>query len=73
MIRLGLEVKDKITGFTGIVTARINYLTGCDRYAVTPPVDKDGKVRDGEWFDEGRLMILSQGISEEDVTMRVPG
>lgn len=73
MLKLGLEVKDKITGFTGIITARASYITGCDKYGVTPPVDKDGKVRDSEWFDDGRLEIIGKGVAVDDVTMAVPG
>ena len=73
MLKLGLEVKDKITGFTGIITSSIKHLTGCDRYGVTPPVDKEGKVRDPEWFDEGRLVIIGDGVAADEVTMAVPG
>lgn len=36
-IQLGNEARDKITGFTGIVTSRAEYLTGCTQYGLTPP------------------------------------
>lgn len=59
-IKLGMEAKDQLTGFEGIVTARIDYLTGCVQYKVTPKsLSKDGKPEDGEWLDESRL-IASQ-------------
>ena len=62
MLKLGLEVKDKVTGFMGIVTARASYLTGCDKYGVTPIVDSDGRIHNPEWFDEGRLKIIGNGV-----------
>jgi hypothetical protein len=62
MITLGVLAKDKITGFKGIATARIEYLNGCVQYALKPPVDKDGKSRDSEWFDESQVEIINQGI-----------
>ena len=43
---LGSKAKDKITGFTGIIAARSNHITGCDTYGLCPEVDKDGKTRD---------------------------
>ncbi|HLP66755.1 MAG TPA: hypothetical protein VK181_04475 [Rhizobium sp.] len=53
MITLGATATDRITNFTGIVTGRANYLTGCDQYLVSPRTpDKDPK-----WFDEQRLVV----------------
>lgn len=37
--KLGLKAKDKITGFEGIITARCEYLTGCNQYCLTPQAD----------------------------------
>jgi len=31
---LGKIAKDKITGFQGVLTARVEYLTGCNRYCI---------------------------------------
>ena len=60
MIEMGTMVKDRITGFEGIVTARIEYITGCVQYAVTPNrTDKDGKRMDAEFIDELRLEIVT--------------
>ena len=63
MIELGKKVKDKVTGFTGIATSRIEYLNGCVQYCVKPKVDKDGKSRDGEWFDDAQLEVIGDGIA----------
>lgn len=50
-------MKDKITGFTGTVTGFVTYISGCNQALVVPPVDKDGKHVDAQWFDEQRLDI----------------
>lgn len=55
---LGSKAKDKLTGFTGVIGARSQHITGCDTYGLCPEVDKDGKTRDWGWFDEGRIEML---------------
>lgn len=69
----GREATDKITGFKGIVTARVTYMYGCEQYLVTPPVSKDGQRQEGEWFDIGRLDIDKKKIKVYDVTGEDPG
>jgi len=32
--KLGIIAKDKITGFEGMVTSRVEFLTGCNRYCI---------------------------------------
>jgi hypothetical protein len=51
---LGKTVKDRITGFTGVVTGHVQYLTGCNQALVVPPM-QDGKLGSSEWFDVQRL------------------
>lgn len=53
--KLGIKAKDKVTGFTGTITAHCSYLTGYDQYLLTPPVDKEGKIVEGQWNDVNRL------------------
>jgi hypothetical protein len=55
---LGRKVKDRITGFNGVVTGYVKYLTGCNQCLVIPPMGKENKKPDGEWFDEQRLEVL---------------
>ena len=56
MIKNGWKVKDKITGFSGIVIGTVEYLTGCNQALVVPDkLDKDQKRQEGEWFDVQRL------------------
>lgn len=54
-IKNGESVRDTITGFTGIVTGIVNYLTGCRQMLVQPPVDDKGDARKSQWYDEDRL------------------
>lgn len=50
----GTECKDMITGLEGIITGRMVFLTGCDRYEITP---KDS-TKSPTIFDVSRLEIL---------------
>jgi hypothetical protein len=43
MITLGKLAVDKVTEFEGIITARTQYLYGCDQYCFVPSV-KDGEA-----------------------------
>ena len=57
MLKLGTRAQDKITGFTGIVTARAEYLNGCVTYKLQPEkLTADGAVVKGDWFDEQQLI-----------------
>lgn len=62
MIILGNVGMDKITGFKGVITGHAKYLYGCDSYCLTPHVDNDGKMMDMQWFDEGRVVIIGEGV-----------
>ena len=64
---LGIEVISTISGFTGIITSRSQHLNGCDRYWVAPKVDKDGKLPDGIWMDDGELKTTKK---ENNVKVR---
>lgn len=55
---LGKRAKDRITGFEGIVTGEISYLTGCDQILIQPQgLDEKGLVKDAKWFDIYRCEI----------------
>ena len=70
---LGKEGRDKVTGFQGIITSKHIYLTGCTQYGLQPPVDKDGKFTEQNFFDEGRIEIIGEGIAAEEVAGDDPG
>lgn len=66
-IKLGNEAKDKITGFQGIVTGHADYLTGCDQFLLQPKCDKDDSYPSSHWFDEGRLELVGESMTKDDV------
>lgn len=59
---LGKKVKDKITGFTGIVTGFAQYLTGCDQYLVLPKAKSETEYPSGSWLDVNRLEIMEDEV-----------
>lgn len=61
-IGLGSRVTDKITGMSGIVTARAEHLYGCARYWVQPESLKDGKPAEGAWLDEHALDVVAVDV-----------
>ena len=73
MLELGNEGKDKITGFKGIITARHQYITGCDQYTLSPKMNSDGDLGDSYQFDEGRIDIVGVGINKKKVQSKVSG
>lgn len=54
---LGRHATDRITGFSGIITGYVRYLSGCNQALLWPKVGKDGAMRSAEWLDEQRLEI----------------
>jgi hypothetical protein len=61
VIRLGDRVTDKVSGFGGIVTGIVDYVSGCRQALVGPQLDKDGKLPSSEWFDIQRLEVTQPG------------
>jgi len=57
---LGDEVKDKITGYKGVIRARSQYLTGCNTYGIqSQKLTKEEAPQDWKWFDEDQLSLLT--------------
>lgn len=55
---LGDRVKDRITGYTGIITAYVMYLHGCDQHLVVSDMrDAEGQIVKpfSWWIDSPRL------------------
>ena len=55
--QFGQTVVDAITGYRGIVTGHVEYLTGCNQSLVVPPVNEKGEKSAGEWLDDDRLRV----------------
>ena len=63
MIKLGQKVRDKVTGLTGIVIAKVEYMNGCVQFCIKPKIKaNENKIPEGEYIDEGQLEIVGKGI-----------
>lgn len=67
-IGLGSEVKDKVSGFAGVVISRTEYLNACIRYGVQPKKTQkeNGKPAEAEWFDENQLQVTKAADVTKD-------
>lgn len=65
-LNLGDRVKDSLTGFTGIVTAQVSYLTGCDQCQVLPASTDQSKINEAHWFDVERLKLVESGVVQTE-------
>ncbi len=53
---LGTVVREKITGFEGVVMSQCNYISGCIQYGVlSQKLTAEGKTADWIYYDENRL------------------
>lgn len=58
----GDSAKDIVSGLTGIITGRFEYINGCVRYQLDPPkLNKEGKPQEGFIFDEGQIVLVKAG------------
>lgn len=62
---LGLNVKDRVTGFVGMCASVTFDAYGCVQAFVSPPVAADGKLADGHWFDVKRLVLNGARVMPE--------
>jgi hypothetical protein len=53
----GDPVIEKVTGFKGIITGTVYYLTGCNQYLVTAKAKDEHSEAKAVWYDEGRLTL----------------
>ena len=65
-IELGDRVKDKVTGFKGIVTGITSWLNGCRRIGIQPEkLMTTGKPVEAEWFDEQQVLVIKKSAHSE--------
>lgn len=55
---LGSKAKCKITGYTGIITSRTEWLYGCRRYTLQAQELKDGAPVASHYLDEDAIDLL---------------
>lgn len=72
---LGHEVRDKVTGFTGIATTVGFDLYGCVQVIVSQPgLTEKGETKPGQWFDFKRLNVTVAPLVMDQPTFEfVPG
>lgn len=68
---LGEQVRDRISGFEGVVAAISHHLTGCTRIGVDP-MGKDNTTRRGdtEFFFEAQLETMGDSFTVSDEPVR---
>lgn len=62
---LGAKVRDRITGYTGIVTGRHEWIHMCHRYSVQSQELKDGKPIDACSFDVDALDLVQEAPEQK--------
>jgi len=63
MIKLGNKVKCKVTGFTGIVIAKCEFLNGCVQLGVKPRMKAGETVLpDAIYIDIDQLDVVGAGV-----------
>lgn len=72
MIVLGQKYKDKISGFEGVATGFVQYLTGCNQALLAAKMKKDDKEPKSIWFDEQRLDPVGKKVISLD-NSKTPG
>ena len=58
MIQLGDEVQDVVTKFKGIAVARTEWLHGCKRIIIQPPINEKGEIPENGAFDEPQCIVI---------------
>jgi hypothetical protein len=71
-VGLGDLVRDTVSGFEGIATARTQYIHGCERWSVQPKADKDGKLPEYQSFDGLALEVITPNYVQTGLAMN-PG
>ena len=71
---LGAVAKDRVSGWEGTITARYEYVNGCERYEISGS-DKDGKP-ESFVFDAQQLEVRSPpaaGLTRQPAPVRTGG
>ncbi len=62
---MGRQATDKISGFTGMVTAYAQYITGCNQVCIQAKTGKSSETK-SHWFDEQRLTFSGKPLILEN-------
>jgi hypothetical protein len=66
MIELGDTVKDMVSGYEGVVLAKMTALYEMTKYRVHTAKLKDAGTREFMWFEEGRLVVIKPLLKPEE-------
>ena len=66
-IGLGDHVRDTISGWTGVVVAKSEYLNGCVKYCVEAHELDGGKMMPEYWLDAYRIVVTNPRQPEAQV------
>jgi len=73
-LNLGDLARYAVTGFEGIVTAKVSYLSGCDQVCLQPQgLTEAGKTKDGLYFDAPYVDLVTAGVVDDRTPDRVTG
>jgi hypothetical protein len=61
-IKLGATVAEDISGFMGVVTGLVHYISGCEQALIQPRCKDDGSLVEAHWFDVDRLDVLDRPV-----------
>lgn len=61
-MKLGNELKDIVSGVSGIAVARVEYLNGCVQFCIQPRA-ADGKRPDCMYIDQQQLVLEGEGVT----------
>ena len=70
---LGKKAKDKISGFTGIITCASFWVNGCIRLNIAPQALHEGKVSESSCFDDTQVEILGDSEVKPEKGAKVGG
>ena len=65
-------LKDKVTGYQGVVMVRAEYSTGCLHYGLQGNELKDGMPPNWEWLDSTRLELVKSAQVIFDIDTSKP-
>lgn len=68
---LGYNGKDKVTKFEGVIDSVCFDLYGCIQISLNPGIDKDGKKKDGYWFDVKRVTLSDTRVMEPPIYLHI--
>lgn len=69
--KLGVKVKDRLTGFTGVAVLRIKNMHSGDRYGVQPPIYKKNEIPDLKTFDEEDLKQIDPPAPKKKISQKI--